>query len=362
MRAALLRSTVIVFLVLVLPSFLIAEVKVGAIASLQGGAAEQGRSWLDGATLAVEELNREGIASKLIVEDDSTQSARAASAFNKLVQIDHVNGIIAGTWDFLGEAVYPLALRNKIFTLTPSNQKENLSLEAKRNPFVITNGLSLLAEERVIEPFLKSAKKKTIGIVSVQVPFATSHVTMLKPILDRLDLELVAEVELSLDDQLTAFKVAAQKISRKSPDIIYLVADYNQLDIFMTELGNIKSFPIVITTQHLEGAFELSNQNQARYKNCYGVHPKYTDSDFASRFTIRFGHSPKVFAAEGYDAAQYLVRAFVSSPDGPKSPGFSYQGLKGKYQYKTGQNALVEDEAVIVGYRDGKLVQIPGLQ
>jgi len=346
-------------LIFAFPGLLYAEVKIGAVASLQGGASEQGKSWLDGATLAVEEINQQGIASKLIVEDDATQSSKAATAFNKLANLDHVNAVIAGTWDYLGEAVYPLALRNKIFTLTPSNQKENLSDSAKQNPFVLINGLSLEAEEKVIDPFLKSSQLKKIGIVSVQVPFATSHAALVKKIAARLGIELVGEVELSLDDQPSAFKLAAQRISRKSPDIVYVTADYNQLDLFISELENIKSAPVVLTTQHLEGAFELSNKNQSRYKNCYGVHPKYNNSTFDSNFTARFGHTPRVFAAEGYDAAQFLIRSFAASPEGPKTPGFSYRGLKGEYRYRPGQNALIDDEAIIVHFKDGELIETP---
>jgi len=355
------RLVLVLSISLLSPGFIFAQnssaIKIGAITSLQGGAAEQGQSWLDGATLAVEELNGEGISCKLIVEDDGTQSAKAASAFNKLAKVDRVNAIIGGTWDYLGEAIYPLAARNKLFTLTPSNQKENLSDSAKNNPFVLTNGLSLAAEEKVIEPFLKNSKKKTLGIVSVQVPFATVHAGLVKNIASRLNLEQVGEIEISLSDQPSAFKLAAQRLARKSPDIIYIVADYNQLDLFVTELENIKSAPIVLTTQHLEGAFKLSNQNHSRYKNCYGVHPKYKNIDFDQHFKARFGHSPGVFAAEGYDAAQFLIRSFNASPEGPRARGFSYQGLKGAYQYQPGQNAVVNDTAIIVTFKDGKLIE-----
>ena len=334
-----------------------AQIKIGAIASLQGGAAEQGKNWLDGAMLAVEELNQQGIQSKLIVEDDSTQSSKAASAFSKLAKIDQVNAVIGGTWDYLGEAVYPMALKNKLFILTPSNPKENLSDSAKKNPFVLTNGLSLAAEERVIELFLRATKKKKIGIVSVQVPFATAHSDLIKKVSLSLGLEIVGEIEISLEDQLSAFKLAAQRISKKAPEIVYIVADYNGLDLFMAELENIHASPVVLTTQHLEGAFELSSKNPTRYKNCFGVHPKYDRTSFDTRFAARFGRSPKVFAAEGFDAAQFLIRAFHQSPLGPANPAFSYTGLKGEYRLVSGQNSIVNEQAVIVHIEDGKIVE-----
>jgi ABC-type branched-subunit amino acid transport system substrate-binding protein len=360
-------SALVLILVASLYSSALAQVKLGAIASLQGGASEQGRSWLDGVTLAVEDLNKEGISTKLIVEDDQTQSAKSVTAFNKLTKVDHVNAIIAGTWDFLGEAVYPLALRNKVFTLTPSNQKEILSDSAKLNPFVLTNGLSLQAEEKVLAPFLKASKRTKIAIITVQVPFALAHSELVKKISKELNFELVGEIEISLDDQPIAYKLAAQRISKKRPEVIYVLADYNTLDLFMSEVENLErlstkdsaSFsPIVITTQHLEGAFELSNKNQNRYKDCYGVHPKYNHALFDAKFLSRFSHSPKVFAAEGYDAAQFLVRSFAASEKGPETLNFTYQGLKGTYSYTRGTNSVVEDEAVIVNFKNGLLTEI----
>mgnify|MGYP005700136941 FL=1 len=87
------------------------KIKIGAIASLTGPAAEQGKNWVDGATLAVKALEKQGISIEFIVEDDASKPAQVHTAFNKLVSIDQVQGVIGGTWDFLAEAANPLSLK-----------------------------------------------------------------------------------------------------------------------------------------------------------------------------------------------------------------------------------------------------------
>ena len=59
LRGFLIGSGILSFLIFTSPVF--GEVKIGAIVSLQGGASEQGKNWLNGATLAAEHLKKDGI-------------------------------------------------------------------------------------------------------------------------------------------------------------------------------------------------------------------------------------------------------------------------------------------------------------
>lgn len=335
----------LVSLLLLFPTLVFAEViKIGAIASLQGGAAEQGRGWLDGAELAASELDG---AVKLIVEDDETKPAKAATSFQKLSKIDKVQGVIGGTWDFLAQAIFPLAERDGVTFVTPSNPKEIISDGTQS----FTNGLSLAAEAVAIRSFLHTRKFKTAAIVSVQVPFATAHAEMMRELFKESGIKLLQEIELALEDQLSSFKTAAQRVKRVNPELIYLVADYNQLDIFAAELQNLRWQPSVLTVQHLSGAYQLSRQNDERYRNIYAVYPKYDRSSFDRKFLKRFGRAPQVFAAEGYDALMFL-HGFLTSED---KRSFSYDGLKGLYRVKAGDRALLDDVAEIVQIESGVL-------
>ncbi len=345
---------------LFLTSYAVAQIKIGAIASLQGPATEHGTNWLEGAQLAAEDLTAKGVPVKLIIEDDSTNPGKAATAFNKLSKADRVQGVLGGTWDFLGEVIYPLALRDRIPLVTPSNPKEVLSDAAKKNPYVFTNGLSLAAEEKVIEAYLEKLKLPTIGFVRVQNAWAQAHSDMVKRIATKLGMKVTAETEVSMDEAQTVYKAAAQKLSRTKPEVVYLLADYSALDLFLAEVQNFNWQPVVIESQHVAGAFEFSGKNQLRYASVIGVYPKYDDNGFVAKFTERFKHAPGVFAAEGYDALQFLATAIAAKvPFGDPSAAFVVDGLKGRMRLPTSDRSLLEDRAVLVRFRNGNREEMP---
>ena len=67
------------------------EYRIGFITDLSGPGSYLGAPALRGATLAVEDLQRAGISAKLIVEDHAMDPARALSAAQKLIQLNHVD-------------------------------------------------------------------------------------------------------------------------------------------------------------------------------------------------------------------------------------------------------------------------------
>lgn len=348
-------SAVLSFCVLFQTSCAIAEeISIGAIVSFEGGAGEQGRNWLEGAQLAVDDLQRDGIKVRLVVENDSTQSAKAVTSFQKLARIDHVQGVVGGTWDFLAEAVAPLSKSFRIPFVTPSNPKEVLSDSAKANPYVFSNGITLQAERIALRKFLLERPVTSIGIVSVSVPFAEAHNEMVAAIASELKIPVIAKEVISLEEPPSTYKVAAQKLARKKPELVYVLTDYSTIDIFLAELQNLRWSPTVVTTQHLEDGFLLSNSNVERYRNAFAVYPKYDRKRFDIPFLTRFKHPPRVFAANGYDAVQFLARVLHAGIDPALSTStFEYDGVVGKHRLPTPDRGLVDDEAVIMGFESG---------
>lgn len=74
------------------------EIKIGFIGSLSSFAANYGQAVLDGAVLAVQELEADGLNINLIVEDDGSVTKNTALAYNKLKNINQVQGILGGSW------------------------------------------------------------------------------------------------------------------------------------------------------------------------------------------------------------------------------------------------------------------------
>ncbi len=324
-----------ILLVLLLPSFALSQtdLKIGVIASLTGPAGEEGKNWVDGAVLAAEELTKTGTPVTLVIEDDQTQPIKVVSAFGKMVRIDKVSGILGGTWDFLGEAAYPLANQYKLPFITPSNPPEILSPSAQENPYVFTSGLSLEAESKVIAEFLKAEKIKSITLLVPNIPWGTFHASMMRRLADSLGIKVIDQHEFAYEGYPDVLRSIALRISKNPAELIFAPIDYNGIDLFTREFKKLKIGPKLLTTQHLDHAFELSSEKH-RFSECYAVYPKVRSESFESAFNQRFGRAPGVYSAHGYDSLNFLAQALLKKVDlGRSISPFSHSGITGTLSF-----------------------------
>jgi hypothetical protein len=74
----------------------------------------------------------------------------------------------------------------------------------------------------------------------------------------------------------------------------------------------------------------------------------------------KFGRHPKVYAAEGYDALMFLVRAIAGGIDLKVAP-FEMAGVTGRLQSAPGETEIVSLEAIpVVMSVSGKLKPFTG--
>jgi branched-chain amino acid transport system substrate-binding protein len=329
-------------------------IRIGAIASLTGPAGEQGKNWIEGAELAVEELRREGLEVKLLVENDETSAPKVAAAIQKLAHVDRVKAVIGGTWDYLAETAYPLAERLKVPFLTPSNPVEVLSEAAQRNRWVFSNGLSLRAARLAVTSFLKREGIRSLGLVYPALPFGTVQAEMLENIAAELGIAVTVKFEFAYDSAyLDSVKLGALKIAQQKPDLVFGVLDAGGVDLFLAELQKLRAVPVFLTTQHLDQAFILG-QDPLRYRRAFGIYPQLEDRSFEDRFRAKYGRAPKVYAPQGYDALMFFAGALHAGVNfSDESAQFSYRGVTGEHRLPSNGRALVEDRAVIMTTRDG---------
>lgn len=111
------------------PSSLKPPIKLGAIFSLSGFGAHGGVGEMRAAQLAVEQLNAAGGVGgrkiQLMIEDNQSDLKASVSAFNKLVQVDDIVGLVGPNWSEFSEVVAPLAERAKVPMITPSGVMTN---------------------------------------------------------------------------------------------------------------------------------------------------------------------------------------------------------------------------------------------
>ncbi|HEX7724623.1 MAG TPA: ABC transporter substrate-binding protein [Candidatus Paceibacterota bacterium] len=114
-------------------------IRIGVVASLTGIAAPWGESMKNGIDLAISQINAVGGVGgrpvQVIYEDDHTDSKAAISAYRKLVDVDHVSGIIGSVFDFTTQPLLPLAESDKIALITPPSFRIEGSFELGDHSF-----------------------------------------------------------------------------------------------------------------------------------------------------------------------------------------------------------------------------------
>lgn len=331
------------------------NIRIGAVATLSGPAAEQGKHWLDGAKLAVSDLKTEGIDVELIVEDDGTTPVRTTTAFRRMVAMEKVSGVIGGTWDFLAEAASKVSAETKTPFVTPTNPIEIMSPEFKNNPWAMTNGLSLAATEATFQEVIDILKPRTASIFAPNSPFGTFHADMVERVLEAsgttiLDREIFEYT--GVEDTMRTF---ATRTALKKPDFVFCLASYNHLALFTRDLRRRSFFPWIVSTQHLDAALDLLKEPQT-FLRSVGLFPKIENQKFVDHYTQVVGSAPKVYSAEGYDAMIFLARALAKGVDLSKQP-FSIDGVAGKLEYTPAKRDIVGVKAVALTVSaDGKMV------
>lgn len=100
------------------------EIPIGAILILSGPGATWGTSSVNGAQMAIDEINSQGGVNgkqlKLIAEDTAGEPKKAIDAYHKLRNIDGTHIILGTTWTREGLPVAPLAAKDDVVMISPS--------------------------------------------------------------------------------------------------------------------------------------------------------------------------------------------------------------------------------------------------
>jgi len=331
-------------------------IKIGAVASLTGDAAMNAEEWVRGARMASEESVGTGNRVELVVEDDGTIPTRAVAAFNKLVSIDKVQGVVGGTWDFLAETLYPLAERAKIPFVTPTNPIEVISLAAKQNKWIFTNGLSLTAAVSAADKYLAKSNVRRVGLAVINVPYGLEHARLLRESLQHRGVEIAFDERLTYEGLRDEIKALALKVRRTSPDAIFLVLNYSAVDTFLLETSKLKVAPLTLMTHTLLEAASFG-EFASRYERARGIYQDMRDPEFDKRFRRRWSLAPTGYAASGYDAVMCLSQALAARVFPLQDDReFICSGVTGSHIFSVKRRDLVQNSALVMRTRRQELV------
>jgi len=291
------------------------DIKIGAILSLTGDAAGYGEFARKAINLAAEEINSSGGVKgrnlKIIFEDDSTDSKNAVTAFRKLVDVDKVDGIIGGMWDFTAQPLLPLALDSNITFITPTNFRIDGSFEMNKNTFTMMPDFDKVLS--LSESYITKENVKKLGVVRFASDFGQQITKTLKSIMEKQGGEIFDETYNDIGGN--DFRTTILKLKDKGVDTVFLDMLDTDLISFLTRSKELNFTPKVISHPI---ALDLLNNDRVSNELINGItliNWEVQLKQFADNFRARYGIEPAKSADRSYDAVYVLATAIASDND-----------------------------------------------
>jgi branched-chain amino acid transport system substrate-binding protein len=278
------------------------NVQVGLIAPLTGPAASYGKDILNGASLAVDEINAAGgIGGRKLVllqGDDRGSPKDAANVAQNFVSDANVLAMIGGATSTATFGAVPVAQRGKLpFVITLASHPDL----TKEGDYIFRNSVTQEDEGPAIARLVSSCLgAKTVGIIHLNNDWALAMTKEFKNSLDKLNIKIVAEDSYDVGDNID-YSSKLMKVKAANPDVIFFGSQYNDLALVLKQAQRVDlgKTPLVASAgDHSTGLIDVAG---AAANGLYlhtlffqdSVDPKVRA--FVTKFQDKFKQAPNLF-------------------------------------------------------------------
>ena len=303
---------------------------IGGIGPVTGGAAVYGQSVMNGAELAVKEINAAGGINGTQIdfkfEDDEHDAEKAVNAYNSLK--DWGMQVLMGTVTSTPcVAVAAETVNDNMYQLTPSGS----------SPETIKND----------NAFQVCFSDPNQGIASAQYIGSKGLATKVAVIYDSSDIyssgiyekfaeeaknqsfEIVAAEAFTADSK-SDFSVQLQKAKDAGAELVFLPIYYTEATLILTQAASLDFKPIFFGCDGLDGILGVENFNTALAEGVMLLTPFAADAQdaatqkFVADYKAAYTDTPNQFAADAYDAI-YIIKAAMEK--GGVTPNMSVSDM-----------------------------------
>lgn len=295
-----------------------AAFKLGGIGPLTGDAAIYGTAAMNGAQIAVDEINAAGgdIRFDFKAEDDTNVAETSVNAYNNLM--DWGMQILVGTVTTTPcIAVSSEAHADRIFALTPSASSTDV-IEGKDNMFQVCftdpnqgiGAADYMAEnmpDAKVAVIYKNDDAYSQGIHDTFVAEAAEK-----------NLDVVYEGTFNQATQ-TDFSVHLTGAQAKNADVIFLPIYYTPASVILTQAQQMGYAPTFFGVDGMDGILTQEGFDPALAEGVMLLTPFSADAedqrtkDFVAKYQEKYGEIPNQFAADGYDCVYILQAALTEA-------------------------------------------------
>ncbi len=334
-------------------------IRLGAVLSLTGVAAPFGEMSRLGIQLAVKEINEEegveGRMVEVIYEDDRTDPKAAVGAYQKLVSVDKVDGIIGSNFDFVTQPLFSLAKGGDVAVISPSNTRIPGAFDTNEKSFVMLADFSRILDG--MQGYLKDTEFTQAGVVRFESAFGEEITRSLDRMVVALGKPRVINEsykEIGNND----FRSIIIKLKQQGVDLIFADMSGNDLLTFVAQGKQLGFTPKIITHGYIREGLANENADPKQLDGIVMLDWETPAPAFTKAFMDVYGKDPVNSADHAYEAvylladalsnvatkdvAVYLEKTRFTTPNGP----FSF----------TKEHAALETPVALFIVKDGKLV------
>lgn len=290
-----------------------APIKIGAVISLTGFAAPWGEYAKNGIDLAVKTINENGGINgrnvEVIFEDDHTDAKDSVSAYNKLVSLNKVQGVIGSIFDFTSQPLLPLALSNKVTLITPEVFRIPGAFEPNEQTFSMYPEFSKVLRE--LKGYLSATKPKKLAVVHFQSGYG-------KEIAKTLDAVMKENGQLGIVDEEYAkiggndFRTTIAKLKSQKVDAVFLDMVGDDPLNFLVQSKQLGFKPTIISYNGITDAF-ANEKDKSLLENVVVINWEVPSLAFSVMYKAVYNVEPTKAADKSFDAVYVLAEAIAKS-------------------------------------------------
>ncbi|MDH7499788.1 MAG: ABC transporter substrate-binding protein [candidate division NC10 bacterium] len=293
------------------------EIKIGLFAPLTGPNRSPGEALLQGATLAVEQINRQGSLRgaklRLVTRDDASNPALGVQILRDLVDREKCLAAIGSADEATALASMAIANEKKVPLLVPSRANE---ITRKGNRWVFRVGASDQLIAACLASFaLQELKWQRIGLLHENEESGTERARDFSRAARRLGVNPSSLA--GFDRGERDFTVQISKILKKRPDGIAVWGTADDAAYLVKQLRQLGYRGVIVGPSALEDPIYIETCKEAGDNTIFAtplpsVHRAPLTANFFEAFRYRFQSNPTEAAASGYDAVMLLAKALQS--------------------------------------------------
>jgi branched-chain amino acid transport system substrate-binding protein len=348
----------------------LAEIKIGAMTCLTGALSTFGVSSVQGAKLAVEEINAGGGTLgqpiRLIVEDNGSKAGETATITRKLISEDKVTAILGDLTSSATMEGAPLAQAAKIPLLTPS--ATNIAITKIGNYIFRSCFIDAFTGKIMAKFALDSLKaKKAILMTDVKQDYSIGLADEIGQYFGQNGSGIAKTFSYSSGD--TDFRTQLTDVRMEHPDVVFLPGYYTEAALILRQARQLGITCPFVGGEGWDSPTLVQVAGKAADGNYYTDHFSAADPDprvqkFVQTYRAKYGALPDALAALWYDGAKLLSRAIeqAGSADAARirdalAATRDFEGVTGRISIDENRNASKSGVILKIDNGEPKMVQ-----